>query len=48
VYRSFQDAEAFRDEVERLRHQRRRREEKRDVDQLPLLPGDTVSVKSKQ
>ena len=48
VYRSFQDAEAFRDEVERLRHQRRRREEKRDVDQLPLLPGDPVSVKSKQ
>ena len=46
VYRSFQDAEAFRDEVERLRHQRRRREEKRDVDQLPLLPGDPVSVKS--
>ena len=48
VYRSFQDAEAFRDEVERLRHQRRRREEKRDVDQLPLLPGAPVSVKSKQ
>jgi transcriptional repressor NrdR len=48
VYRSFQDAEAFRDEVERLRHQRRRREEKRDADQLPLLPGDAVSVKSKQ
>jgi transcriptional repressor NrdR len=48
VYRSFQDAEAFRDEVERLRHQRRRRDEKRDVDQLPLLPGDPVSAKSKQ
>jgi len=48
VYRSFQDAEAFRDEVERLRHQRRRREEKRDADQLPLLPGDAVSAKSKQ
>jgi transcriptional repressor NrdR len=46
VYRSFQDAEAFRDEVERLRHQRRRRDEKRDVDQLPLLPGDPVSAKS--
>jgi transcriptional repressor NrdR len=44
VYRSFQDAEAFRDEVERLRHQRRRRDEKRDVDQLPLLPGDPVSA----
>jgi transcriptional repressor NrdR len=47
VYRSFQDAEAFRDEVERLRHQRRRRDERRDVDQLPLLPGDPVSVKAK-
>jgi transcriptional repressor NrdR len=48
VYRSFQDAEAFRDEVERLRHQRRRREEKRDADQLPLLPGEPTSLKSKQ
>jgi transcriptional repressor NrdR len=48
VYRSFQDAEAFRDEVERLRHQRRRRDEKRDVDQLPLLPGEPLSAKSKQ
>src|SRR5580658_171270 len=26
VYRSFQDVEAFRDEIERLRHHRRRRE----------------------
>src|SRR5471032_2640971 len=32
VYRSFQDLDAFRDEVERLRHHRRRREEKRDSD----------------
>ena len=48
VYRSFQDAEAFRDEVERLRHQRRRREEKRVADQLPLLPGEPTSLKSKQ
>jgi transcriptional repressor NrdR len=47
VYRSFQDAEAFRDEVERLRHHRRRRDEKRDADQLPLLPGEPVSMKSK-
>ena len=47
VYRSFQDAEAFRDEVERLRHHRRRRDEKRDADQLPLLPGDSVTLKSK-
>jgi transcriptional repressor NrdR len=47
VYRSFQDAEAFRDEIERLRHHRRRREAaKRDEDQLPLLPGEPV-VKSK-
>jgi transcriptional repressor NrdR len=37
VYRSFQDLEAFRDEIERLRHPSRRREENRD--QLPLLPG---------
>ena len=48
VYRSFQDAEAFRDEVERLRHHRRRREEKPDADQLPLLPGETPAVKSKR
>ena len=47
VYRSFQDAEAFREEVERLRHHRRRRAEKRDSEQLPLLPGETASLKSK-
>jgi transcriptional repressor NrdR len=47
VYRSFQDAEAFREEVERLKHHRRRREEKRESDQLPLLPGDTATSKSK-
>jgi transcriptional repressor NrdR len=47
VYRSFQDAEAFRDEIERLRHHRRRREAaKRDEDQLPLLPGEAVKSKS--
>ena len=47
VYRSFQDAEAFRDEIERLRHHRRRREAaKRDEDQLPLLPGEPVKSKS--
>ncbi len=39
VYRSFQDVEAFREEIERLRHHRRRREEQRTVDQLPLLPS---------
>jgi transcriptional repressor NrdR len=37
VYRSFQDLEAFREEIERLRHHRRRREASED--QLPLLPG---------
>src|SRR5580658_4473004 len=38
VYRSFQDLDAFRDEIERLRHSRRRREANRD--QLPLLPAE--------
>jgi transcriptional repressor NrdR len=38
VYRSFQDVEAFRDEIEQLRHHRRRRESSRA--QLPLLPGE--------
>ncbi|HUN75067.1 MAG TPA: transcriptional regulator NrdR [Steroidobacteraceae bacterium] len=36
VYRSFQDLEAFRDEIERLRRHGRRREP--SDDQLPLLP----------
>jgi transcriptional repressor NrdR len=39
VYRSFQDVEAFRVEIERLRHHRRRAG-KGDEVQLPLLPGD--------
>src|SRR3984957_14897706 len=39
VYRSFQALEAFREEIERLRHHRRRRESKIEQDQLPLLPG---------
>ena len=38
VYRSFQDIEAFRIEIDQLRRQRRRREPSKD--QLPLLPGD--------
>jgi len=38
VYRSFQDIEAFRTEIDQLRRQRRRREPSKD--QLPLLPGD--------
>ncbi len=35
VYRSFQDVEAFRDEIERLRHRRRR---EASANQLSLLP----------
>lgn len=38
VYRSFQDVEAFRETVEHLRHQRRKRATNRE--QLPLLPGE--------
>ena len=47
IYRSFQDVEAFREEIESLRHHRRRREAKRDKDQLPLLPGESASKSSK-
>src|SRR6202034_35519 len=48
VYRSFQDLEAFRDEIDRLRHHRRPRDVGRDVaaiDQLPLLTSDTPPPK---
>jgi transcriptional repressor NrdR len=38
VYRSFQDVEAFRTEIDLLRRHRRRRPASKD--QLPLLPGD--------
>jgi transcriptional repressor NrdR len=38
VYRSFQDLDAFRTEIDQLRRHRRRREPNQD--QLPLLPGD--------
>jgi transcriptional repressor NrdR len=41
VYRSFQDIEAFRTEIDLLRRHRRRRETNKD--QLPLLPGDEPS-----
>jgi transcriptional repressor NrdR len=42
VYRSFQDLEAFREEIERLRHHHgRRREVSRE--QLPLLPGGAAN-----
>lgn len=37
VYRSFQDVDAFREEIERLRHRRQSRPP--PDDQLPLLPG---------
>jgi transcriptional repressor NrdR len=48
VYRSFQDVEAFREEIERLRHHRRKRPEAQDQEQLPLLPGqDALGVKPK-
>jgi transcriptional repressor NrdR len=50
VYRSFQDLEAFREEIEKLRHHRRRREASADAnaDQLPLLPGEKVSEGEKK
>ena len=49
VYRSFQDLEAFRDEIDRLRHHRRRRETLRgDADQLPLLGGEATPPKAKK
>lgn len=47
VYRSFQDVEAFREEIERLRHHRRRRDSKRADDQLTLLPGEPAASKGK-
>ena len=37
VYRHFQDVEAFREEIERLRHRRGRMPSE---DQLELLPGE--------
>ncbi len=43
VYRSFQDIEAFRTEIDQLRHHRRRRES--SAGQLPLLPGADVDKK---
>jgi transcriptional repressor NrdR len=45
VYRHFQDVDAFHEEIEKLRHSRKRREAARqreaERDQLPLLPTDT-------
>jgi transcriptional repressor NrdR len=51
VYRSFQDLDAFRDEIDRLRHRRGRREPGRDVaaaDQLPLLSPEPVPPKARK
>jgi transcriptional repressor NrdR len=42
VYRSFQDVEAFRHEIEQMRQKRRRA---RNQDQLPLLPGGGDATK---
>jgi transcriptional repressor NrdR len=45
VYRSFQDLEAFREEIERLRVHRRPRDTTREKrsDQLPLLPSEPAT-----
>jgi transcriptional repressor NrdR len=45
VYRSFQDIEAFRTEIDQLRRHRRRRETNKD--QLPLLPGESPDDEDK-
>lgn len=44
VYRHFQDIDAFREEIEKLRQHPRRRKptrDKEDREQLPLLPADS-------
>jgi len=46
VYRSFQDLDAFRTEIDQLRRHRRRREPSQD--QLPLLPGDALADDKKK
>jgi transcriptional repressor NrdR len=46
VYRSFQDLDAFRTEIDQLRRHRRRREPSQD--QLPLLPGDAAGDQEKK
>ena len=51
VYRSFQDLDAFRDEIDRLRHRRGRRDAVREtsaVDQLPLLTSETPPPKARK
>jgi len=49
VYRHFQDIDAFREEIEKLRQhpRRRKREPAADREQLPLLPSDSSEGKSK-
>ncbi len=48
VYRHFQDIDAFREEIERLRQHPRRRKRDADADreQLPLLPTDGAPAAS--
>ncbi|MGH8263809.1 MAG: ATP cone domain-containing protein, partial [Steroidobacteraceae bacterium] len=46
VYRRFQDVEAFRDEIERLRHHRKRREP--SDEQLSFLPAPATSEPPKK
>jgi transcriptional repressor NrdR len=51
VYRSFQDLDAFRDEIDRLRHRRGRRDGSREaaaIDQLPLLTSDAPPPKARK
>ncbi len=52
VYRHFQDIDAFRDEIDKLRQHPRRRKPGRDKDvdreQLPLLPAETQSRQPKK
>src|SRR5690606_37098218 len=45
VYRSFQDVEAFRQEIEQMRQKRRK---PRNTDQLSLLPGGAPDVNKEE
>jgi transcriptional repressor NrdR len=45
VYRQFQDVEAFREEIDRLRHRRGRTPSE---DQLSLLPGEPPKKKDRK
>lgn len=47
VYRSFQDVEEFRHEIERLRQPAKHPKRKDNRDQLSLLPGESVPEKDK-